>query len=98
MTRYFKNMHLLKLEDMYKQRALYFIFKSTSIQTHQDIHDHNTRHSNNIVLPQFHRAKTQSTIFYKGITLWNNLPQYIKDVRYKGAFMNALKFLYINDY
>ena len=95
---YFKNMHFLKLEDMYKQRALYFIFKSTSITTHQDIHDYNTRHSNDIVLPQFYRAKTQSTIFYRGITLWNDLPQDIKDLRYKGAFMNSLKFLFINEY
>ena len=95
---YFKSMNFLKLEDIYKQRALYFIFNSTSIPTHQDIHDHNTRHSNNIVLPQFNRAKTQSTIFYRGITLWNDLPQNIKDLRYKGVFMNSLKFLFIDEY
>ena len=85
-------MHFLKLDDMYKQRALYFIFKSTSTQTHREIHDYNTRHSNNIVLPQFNRAKTQSTIFYKGISLWNDLPQDIKDLRYKGAFMNVSSY------
>ena len=95
---YFKSMHFLKLDDIYKQRALYFIFKSTSITTHQDIHDYNTRHSNNIVLPHFNRAKTQSTVFYKGITLWNDLPQDIKDLRYKGSFMNSLKFLFLDEY
>ena len=91
-------MQLLKVEDIYKQRALYFIFNSNSITTHENIHDYNTRNSNNIVLPQFHRAKTQSTVFYKGIILWNDLPQFIRDIRYKGAFMNSLKTLFLNDY
>ena len=95
---YFKSMQFLKLEDMYKQRALLFIFNSTSILTHEDIHNYNTRYSNNIVLPQFYRTKTQSTIFYKGINLWNDLPQDIKDLRYRGAFKNSLKLLFLNEY
>ena len=91
-------MQVLKLEDMYNQRALLFIFNSTSILTHEDIHNYNTRYSNNIVLPQFYRTKTQSTIFYKGINLWNDLPQDIKDLRFRGAFKNSLKFLFLNEY
>ena len=91
-------MQFLKLEDMYKQRALLFIFNSTSNLTHEDIHNYNTRYSSNIVLPQFYRTKTQSTIFYKGINLWNDLPQDIKDLRYKGAFKNSLKLLFLNEY
>ena len=95
---YFKSMQLLKVEDIYKQRALYFIFNSNSITTHENIHEYNTRNSNNIVLPRFHRAKTQSTVFYKGIVLWNDLPQAIREIRFKGAFMNSLKTLFLNDY
>ena len=56
-------MKILKLEDLYKLRVLQFMFEADSPASHADTHSHDTRNRENLIIPRFNRAKTQSTIF-----------------------------------
>ena len=94
----FKNMNLLKLEDLYKQRVLLYMFKADYLSTNEMIHNYPTRNSNNIVIPLFNRARTQCTIFYKGIILWNNLPANTKSIRSENTFKRTIKTMLIDEY
>ena len=94
---YFKSMNLLKLEDLYKQRVLLYMYKSELI--HNTItHDYSTRNAHNITLPLFNKSKSQRTIFYKGIVYWNNLPANLKNLRSENMFKNAMKSMLIGEY
>ena len=94
---FFKSMKILKVHDLYKLRALQFAF-SNALNTQADIHSHHTRNRNDLVLPLYHRAKTQSTIFYQSRVLWNNLPSDIKNARSLGSLKNKLKLFYLSQY
>ena len=91
-------MKILKLEDLYKLRVLQFMFEADSPASHADTHSHDTRNRENLIIPRFNRAKTQSTIFYQGILLWNNLPDVIKTTQYTGAFKNGVKSFLLDSY
>ena len=97
-NQYFKSMKILKLEDLYKLRVLQFMFEADSPASHADTHSHDTRNRENLIIPRFNRAKTQSTIFYQGILLWNNLPDVIKTTQYTGAFKNGVKSFLLDSY
>ena len=95
---YFKLMEILKLEDLSKWRSLTYIFKNENLSTTADIHSYNTRNRDNLSIPRFNRSRTQSTIFYQGILLWNALPNDIRTLQYVGAFNNATKKLLLSSY
>ena len=94
---FFKQMNVLKVHDLYKLRALTFVF-CNDINTHSDIHNHRTRNMNDLVLPLYRRARTQSTIFYQCRLLWNNLPIDIRNTQSLGSFKNKVKFYYLSQY
>ena len=96
---YFKNMNLLKLNDIYKSKVLTYMFNSIeTFPTNADTHLYNTRHSNDLSIPRCYRARTQSTIFYKGVGLWNDLPEDIRSMQSVGAFKLLLKVMLIAEY
>ena len=91
-------MNLLKLEDLYKQRVLLYMFKADYFSTNATIHNYPTRNSNNIVIPLFNRARTQCTIFYTGIILWNSLPENTKSIRGEKTFKGTIKTMLLDEY
>ena len=94
---YFKSMNLLKIEDIYKQRVLIFMYRSELIHNTRT-HDYSTRNAHNITLPLFNKSKSQRTIFYKGIVFWNNLPTNLKNLRSENIFKNAMKSMLLGEY
>ena len=94
---YFKSMNLLKIEDLYKQRVLIFMYRSELIHNTRT-HDYSTRNAHNITLPLFNKSKSQRTIFYKGIVFWNNLPTNLKNLRSENMFKNAMKSILLGEY
>ena len=94
---YFKQMEILKVHDLYKLRALLYTF-SNNFFTQADVHDHNTRNRNNLVVPQYRRARTQSSIFYQGISLWNNLPSEVREIQSLNSFKSHVKSTLISYY
>ena len=95
---FFKSMDILKLEDIFKQRLLVYMFKNQNFSSHSDIHSYNTRHRQDLVLPRFNRTRSQSSFFYQGIALWNSIPLEIRSIQYLGAFKNAIKDLLLSEY
>ena len=94
---YFKQMEILKVHDLYKLRTLLYTF-SNNFFTQADVHDHNTRNRNNLVVPQYRRARTQSSIFYQGISLWNNLPSEVREIQSLNSFKSHVKSTLISYY
>ena len=91
-------MEILKVEDLAKWRSLTYLFKSENLSTTADIHSYNTRNRNNLAIPRFNRSRTQSTIFYRGILLWNALPIDVRALEHIGAFNNATKKMMLTTY
>ena len=96
---HFQILGSLKLDDLYKLRLLTFMYINQNLfATNSDIHLHLTRHRNDIVLPRFRRARTQSSWMYQGATLWNNLPGNLKTLNTVGIFKSNIKQLALNNY
>ena len=95
---FFKNMEILKLKDIFKQRLLINMFKNQNFITHSDVHSCNTRHRQDIVLPRFNRTRSQSSFLYQGMLAWNSLPLDIRNITYVGAFKGSIKRLLLSDY
>ena len=87
-SEHFKQLGLLKLPDIFKNRILLLIYSWLNFDTNPDLftdllqnsalHSHSTRHCNNLVIPRFHLSKTQMSVLFVGAKLWNALPDAIK--------------------
>ena len=95
---HFKSLGILKLEDLFRLKLSTCMFKNRITGTQGDIHSHNTRGRNELILPRYNKARSQSSWMYQGIRLWNSLPQDVKNVRSVGAFKNGLKRAILDNY
>ena len=78
---YFKNMKLLKVEDIYNRNVLLHIAEKISrneLIFSLDIHEHNTRGRNSLNIPRCNLSHTLLSWKYRGQMLWNSLPERIK--------------------
>ena len=95
---HFKSMDLLKLDDLYKFKVLTSMHNNFNFISQSDVHQYNTRNSNNLTIPSYNRAKSQATWLYRGIHLWNTLPDSIKTLRSGYVFKKTLKKYFIAQY
>ena len=95
---YFKTMNILKLEDLHKLKICTYMFKNRNAQTHADIHSHNTRNRNDLIIPRYNRARSQTSWMFRGISEWNSLPEETKNIRFINAFKNSIKRSVLDDY
>ena len=95
---YFKSMKILKIDDLHKLRICTYMFKHRNVLSHADIHSHNTRNRNDLILPRYNKARSQSSWMYRGILEWNSLPEETKNIRSLTAFKNSIKRTTLNDY
>ena len=105
---YFKNLNLLKLEDIYRINLLnhfhdtIFLEINTNLKSilypHEIYHDYPTRNRTDLVLPLVNRSKTQRGFYYRGINEWNSLPPYMKQLRSKTKFHKNLVDLTLSQY
>ena len=95
---HFKTLEILKLDDLHKLRLCTYMFKNRNTASQADIHSHNTRNRNDLIIPRYNRTRSQSSWMYRGIFLWNSLPQETKDIRSLNAFKNNLKRSLLDDY
>lgn len=45
----------------------------------RDVHNHITKSSDNLGIPNFRKPKTRRNIFCKGLESYNELPNYVKN-------------------
>ena len=98
---YFKDMKLLKVEDMYKLQIGLNIHTGISrneLTFISEIHNYNTRNRNNLRTPGVHLSRSQMNWKFRGIQLWNSIPEYIKQCSSRNLCKVKLKRYLISLY
>ena len=94
----FKNLNILKIEDIYKLNLVVHVHKARAQGDYQILHQVNTRNTN-LANPSFHRlAQTQRAVSYAGPKAWNNLPDNIRRIEKLLKFKSETRKFFINSY
>ena len=101
---YFVSSKIVPLPALYESNILIYIFKTINshydrdllsmLIQNSDFHSFNTRNRNNFVLPRCNRSATQRSVLYKGVQLWNKLPDYIKNQKSISVFKRSIRNLF----
>lgn len=105
---YFKSNRILKLEDLHRQFTSVYLFKTLNYD-HDPIllselirrnrfHIHDTRDNQKLSIPHFSLSKSQQSISYVGVKVWNSLPDSVVDSRSVAGFKNNMKESIIGSY
>ena len=105
---HFKNLKLLKLEDIYRVNLLNHFHDTLSLNIntnlksilypHEIIHNYSTRNRTDLIQPLVNRTKTQQGFYCRGIREWNSLPAYLKQTRSKTRFHRSIVDLTLSQY
>ena len=89
----FKELKILLLSSQYIFSLLLFVVKNKDIFTpNSGIYTIHTRHSTDLHPPLLHLSKTQKSVYFSGINIFNYLSQYVKELsHYVTTFRYALK-------
>lgn len=95
----FKDTKMLKLEDITKLAIGTLMYKNrNSMQNLLPFHEHNTRHRDNLSIPQHRLTKFQHSTSYLGPTVWNSLPLHVQEAPSAAIFKNRLKNHILSSY
>ena len=105
---YFFCNKILKLKDIHTLHTCVYMFKTfhfnfdvnlhNSFRLHSDIHQYSTRNNNDLLLPRFTKSKSQNSIDYVGVSLWNGLHSDIKIRSSVSKFRETLKCILLEKY
>jgi len=80
----FKKLKILPLSSQYIFCSLLFVVNKRDYFVSNSVyHNINTRHRNDLHLPQVTLAMYQKGVYYSGIKIFNGLPKTIKDISSK---------------
>ena len=65
---------------------------------HSEIHDHDTRNRNKLILPIAQKSHTQAAFLFQGIVEWNALPEEIKCTNSTRLLRKKLRKRYLANY
>ena len=96
-TPIFRKLRILKFIDVYRYNLALYMYKNIdSFQRYT--HNFNTRNRNRL-LPTFHRlTKSQHSVSFRGPKLWNDLPDYLKNIESLPSFKFKLKNYFLSFY
>ena len=104
-TPLFKQLNILKLDDVCKTSALQIVYKSLNNILQSPIHftlrnenPYNTRYTPPLLVPFCRSRQTSFFIHVKGSNLWNELPLMIRNSRSLYTFKRKLKKYIIDSY
>lgn len=94
----FRECNCLSLKQLYILESSIFIKKNLS-KFSLPTHLHNTRsvENKNIMIPKYNRTKQQNFIDYLGLSYYNNIPGYIKNINKLQKFRKILKTYIIDN-
>ena len=106
---HFKNLSILKLNDLNKYQTLIYLYKSLNLPNFDpilnnyiinssNIHDHDTRNKNTITPKCFNLKKSKFNIKHNGPKLYNELPTDLKNITSLYKFKKHLKKYLLNQY
>jgi len=89
----FVELKILPLASQYIFSLLLFVVKNRNYFTANSvIYDSNTRHRNDLHLPQATLTMYQKGVYYSGVRVFNGLPRALKDIsREPGKFKTVLR-------
>ena len=94
----YKQLGLLKVEDIYKLQLLTYMHKERSKGNFGRTHNINTRNTN-MALPVFHSlTSTQHAVSYSGPSAWNNLPENLRAIKSVPSFKKSVKAHFLSLY
>ena len=101
----FRKSYILKLEDLISLEMAKFMFRDLrsanshfNFQLRNSFHHYNTRNHSSIALPQPRSAILRNSIFFRGPSIYNDLPENIKSAPTLNSFKYLLKTHYVNNY
>ena len=75
---------MMKFEEIHKLDLSTIMFENNKRQKNDyinpkfgrnmEVHNHNTRHSSNLQVTRINRSKSQNSIVYQSVKIWNSLP------------------------
>ena len=92
-TRLYKKLNFLKLDDIYKLELAIYMYKlhhtylpsslMNSYTKIESIHTHNTRQVENITFykPRVNKSIGKNLLVYRGNTIWNEINNFIKKIK-----------------
>ena len=104
----FKENGLLKITDIYRMNLLCHLYKIRNMPANYDaslhprlmstIHSYSTRNSNNLEIPRYNKATSQSSFLFQSAKEWNLIPEYIRNSSSLASFKSNLRRFYCNLY
>ena len=94
----FKELKILKVFDVFKYVVCCHMYKLNNVESFGVPHNYGTRYRN---LPRTSRhrlATCQKALSFTGPTEWNNLPNYLREIRTFNSFKKNLKTFLIDQY
>ena len=105
---FFKSMQVLKTNDLYNLqigkimhsaiRKGTYANLSEALLHRSSIHQYGTRQVNQLNVPRYSRAKSQRSLLFTGIKLWNQISSIIETDNSLYTFKRVLKNHYIESY
>lgn len=91
----FRRLRVLPLPCLYIYAVLLYVMQHyDSLLKNSDLHNYETRQKQNLVVPQHRLQKTEKTVDYNGIKLFNLLPSEIKSLplnKFRTAILDLLE-------
>ncbi len=66
-------------------------YLNEKFELRSELHNVNTRYKNDLNIPLYTSASGQQTFYFRAVTLWNNLPNNIKDINVLSSFKTEYK-------
>ena len=96
-----RRLEWLPVQDMLNFRDAIMTFKcikglaplylSEKFELKSELHNVNTRHKNDLNIPLYTSTSGQRTFHFRAVTLWNNLPNNIKNINSLSSFKKEYK-------
>ena len=89
---------ILKLKDLYLFQLGVYVYKNPENFDFRSEHSYNTRQAGNLRPPLQRLRSSEQSVFSKGCSLWNELPEPIKTADSLEKFKRSLKEYYLEKY
>ena len=103
-----KELRLLPVSDVFRYRDAVQMFKCMNNQAptylkimfdkRSQIHDYNTRNSNDINLVKCRTTLAQNSFYYRGAVVWNSLPPEIRNLSNLNTFKRNLRNYFLSSW
>ena len=91
------------MTDLYESQISKHMFKcldlnANILRKHSDIHNYPTRNNNKFIAPKCNMRKSEMSINFKSIKVWNKLPSDIRTSDSLNVFMDNLRNCFLSRY